>query len=323
MPTTPLSPKALFFGAIHMDRLGRLNEMAIAGSSNPGRVDEVAGGASLNSASVARLLGLDCSILGLVGDDQNGEFLRQVLADRDIGDLLSTKENCETGSYTAILEPDGNLVIALADLGLNERITPEVLVSDYKEILTNSNIWFLNANLSQYTLEALCGPQFPCRPEILSAATISPAKAQHLVSSLPHLDLLFTNLSEANAIIFEEEMVAPQKKLDAENCVNRLRALGVTQGTLSQGSEALWVWDRNQVSRFLPSKIDNLVDVTGAGDALAAVFLAGLAKGKTMAECAPGAIAAAQMTIRVKGPYNKFINDTELKILSERVTQIS
>ncbi len=97
-------------------------------------------------------------------------------------------------------------------------------------------------------------------------------------------------------------------QLSAENCLERLQKLGIERGSLSQGKDALWVWEKTGTHKFVPPKLDKIADVTGAGDALAGAFLSGLAQGITMRERAPLAIAAAQMTVSVTGPYNKEIS---------------
>ena len=320
MPELPSS--ALFFSGIHMDMHGALEAPALLGSSNPGAFTSMPGGASLNSASVAALLGLDCAIIGMIGDDAGGDTLKQALTQRNIKTLLTIRNGMATGSYTSIIEPDGNLLIALADLGLNEEMNADQLIDDHTKPMAAADIWFLNSNLSAKTLLKLTDRDLNIRPKLLTAASISPSKAQKLAPSLANLDVLFTNIAEASAMLnVIDGKPYNSGSLPALECIKRIQALGVLKGSLSHGSEKLWVWEDANLCKFQPAKLDNVTDVTGAGDALAGTFIAGLAQGNSLATIAPLAISAAQMTITVKGPYNKNINWQELKSCAANIEQ--
>ena len=315
---------ALFFSGVHLDLLGRLDSPALVGASNPGSFTAMPGGASLNCASVAALLGLQCSIIGLIGDDAAGVTITNTLKAHAIRDHLTICAGEATGTYTSIIEPDGNLHIAVADLGLNERITAPWLLDNKAEAMAAGDIWLINSNLMAEPIAALSDPSLPTRPKILAAASVSPSKSRNLAPSLGNVDVLFTNIAEASAMLnVLGGKPYDAARLDVHQCINRLRDLGVAKGTLSQGSDALWLWDETGVQQFIPPKLDKIIDVTGAGDALAGAFLFGLANGQTMAQSAPLAIAAAQMTIATLGPYNGEITLEELKLHAARVKAIS
>jgi len=300
-----------------MDMLGQLAARAVPGASNPGSFTTMPGGASLNTASVATLLGLECSIIGFTGDDPWAGQLANVLDERHINNLLSMKKEQTTGSYLSIVEPDGNLNIAINDLSLNEKMSAEWLLKTHNDIMANSDIWFLNSNLNGDTLKALSNPELPGRPEILAAASISIAKVKNLRPSLANFDILFTNISEANALL------GTNNNSDAARCIARFQKMGIAKGSLSQGPDLLWVWDETTVHSFQPPPLETICDVIGAGDALAGTFLAGISQGRPMAQTAPLAICAAQMVMASAGPYNYQINEQELNSRAVYVRQIS
>jgi len=312
----------LFFSGIHMDLLGRLEAPALIGASNPGTFTSMAGGASLNSASVASLLGLNCAIIGMVGDDQQGDILANTLKVRSIKNHLHICPGKSTGSYTSIIEPDGNLHIAIADLGLNEEMHAGWLLEHFGKPMEFADIWFLNSNLSTQALLSLSDRSLAQRPKILTAASISPSKSQKLAPSLANIDVLFTNIAEASAmlnIIDGKQYDAPH--FDAQTCIARIKEMGVAKGTISQGGNFLWVWEENTIRKFKPAVVDRVIDVTGAGDALAGTFLMGLAADMSMFQSAPLAISAARMTISTLGPYNSKIGLEELKSLAVHVKE--
>jgi len=303
-----------------MDLQGRLDAPALIGASNPGTVNAMAGGASLNSASVAALLGCNCAIVSMVGDDQQADILANTLKSRSIKNHLHVCHGKSTGSYTSIIEPDGNLHIAIADLGLNDRIEADWLLEHYVKPMTTADIWFLSSNLSTRALLALSDRSLAQCPKILAAASISPSKSQKLAPSLANIDVLFTNIAEASAmlnVIDGKPYDAPQ--IEPRTCIARIREIGVAKGTLSQGEGFLWVWEDNTIRKYQPASLDQVIDVTGAGDALAGTFLMGLAADMSMFSTAPLAISAARMTISTLGPYNANISIEELKLLAVHV----
>ena len=114
--------QACFVTGAHVDLAGRLDAAPIPHVSNPGRVERQPGGAGLNAASAAAALGLACSLAGPVGEDADAEELRRMAQARDIRPALVAMAGWRTGSYTAIMAPDGEMVIGLADLAIHEAL---------------------------------------------------------------------------------------------------------------------------------------------------------------------------------------------------------
>ena len=57
-------------------------------------------------------------------------------------------ENSSTGSYTAVLDRNGDLSIALADMDIFEQITPELLIKN-SDLLKNSKMHHSGFKLSR------------------------------------------------------------------------------------------------------------------------------------------------------------------------------
>ena len=71
-----------------------------------------------------------------------------------------------TASYTAILEPNGELVLGLADMAIYDEITPALLEPALPRLL-EYELWFVDANLPAETLRWIAGvsvsPGADCR----------------------------------------------------------------------------------------------------------------------------------------------------------------
>lgn len=281
-----------FFSGAHFDVTGRLAGPAIARVSNPGRMERHPGGASLNAASIAAALGLPCALASPVGADADGHALHKVLATRGIGDALFDKANMPTGTYTAIMEPDGNMVIGLADLDIYERAAAEEYLA-VGEAARNAQAWFLPANLTEEALGELCAQ---AGNRFLALASVSPAKSVRLKTVLGKCDVLFTNRAEAAAITGLDNA-------DASELAQALAKMGAKAGTLSDGAAPLTWWNGAQKGMLRGGPIQTVTDVNGAGDALAGAMLAALAKGTPFVEAARYGMAAARLILKSRQPF--------------------
>jgi len=282
-----------FVTGAHIDLTGRLFGPPVPGSSNPGAVAARPGGAGLNSASTAARLGISCTIASPIGADSHGEMLRAALAERGIADSLVTVEGLRTGTYTAIIAPDGSMVIGLADLAIYEAVEAAWFTENCGPALSGAATWFLNANLPAATLSALAARAGSRR---IAAATISPAKAPRLAPILGRTDFLFTNLGEARALLSMDGASAAE-------LATAMAQRGVGAGTISQASGPLVWWDGTRSGTHVPPPVARIADVNGAGDALAATVIAGLGRGLGFGHAALLGVHAAQMTLASHEPW--------------------
>ncbi|MEZ5872194.1 MAG: PfkB family carbohydrate kinase [Nitratireductor sp.] len=300
---------ACFVTGAHMDIAARLFASPVAGSSNPGKLVLQPGGAGLNAASVAASLGLSSSLAGPVGDDGHGVEIRKAVAARGIQDHLVTISGQPSGTYTAVMAPDGEMVIGIADLALYEMVDAPWFAMHCRAALDAATLWFLSANLDAGALVELAEMAGTAGHRLLAAATVSPAKAVRLRPCLSRLDIIFTNLKEARALVD-----APGA--DAVALARLLIASGTRSGVISQGAGPAIFWENGTTGTISPPRVEKIVDVNGAGDALAGATLAGLAKGRTLAEALPSAIIAAQMTLASPEPFVEGLDLARLDALA-------
>jgi sugar/nucleoside kinase (ribokinase family) len=283
--------KIVFIGGAHMDHMGKLLSAPVNGASNPGKLTSQPGGAGLNSASVAAMLDVHVSLVGPVGDDVTEKIVRQTLIERNIHDGLVSVRGRQTGSYTSIIGPDGDLVIGLADLTLYEDTTAEWLFENCADELEAADYWFLSANLARSSV----GELIERAKAPIAAATVSISKAIRLRGVLEKIDVLFTNRAEAQSLLRSDEE-------DCEKLAGLAMSRGVKSGVVSNGRKTFAYFHKGKVTAVEVPPVDGIVDVTGAGDALAGTVLAGLGKGMGFDEAVRHGAAAGQATIKVATP---------------------
>ncbi|KQX50464.1 MULTISPECIES: carbohydrate kinase family protein [unclassified Ensifer] len=279
------------FGGAHIDRRGRISGTTAPGSSNPGSWFEEAGGGGFNAARNLARLGHSVRMISTRGGDAAGEMVTAAAAAAGVIDSPLTFLDRQTPSYTAILENDGNLVIALADMELYRLFSPRQLQRRaLREVIAASKLVLTDANLPEETIAALAQSAAGNR-RIVAGIAVSPAKVIRYRPCLSHLSFLFMNESEARALTGKEAA-------EAEEWPALLRGLGINGGVVTRGGRAVVAFEGDSACVVVPPALPALADVTGAGDALASGFLSARLAGRDIADCLRHGIAAAGLTLR-------------------------
>lgn len=278
------------FGGAHIDRRARISGTTVPGASNPGTWFEEAGGGGFNAARNLARLGLDVRMISPRGGDAAGETVALAAQHAGVIDRPFTFLDRKTPSYTAILENDGNLVIALADMDLYRLFSPRRLQQRAtREVLSGSDLVVTDANLPAETVAALIR-KAASESKITAGIAISPAKVVRFNTCLADLGFLFMNEAEARALTGKDAE-------DATKWPAILRSAGLDGGVITRGSKPAIAFKDSQVVTVAPPALDRLGDVTGAGDALAAGFLSAFLDGQPLDTCLRTGVAAAVITV--------------------------
>lgn len=283
--------KILVLGGAHIDRRGMIETETARGASNPGSWMEEAGGGGFNAARNLARLGFSVRMIAPRGGDANGETVAAAALEAGVEDTPFTFLDRRTPSYTAILERDGNLVIAIADMDLYRLFTPRRLrVRAVRDAIENSDVILCDANLPQDTLSAIGAAAKACGKP-LAAIAISPAKVVRLKPALADIDMLFMNEAEARALT---ETTAD----DVCDWPRHLAALGLRGGVITSGARNVVAFSQNETAILHPPLIEAVRDVTGAGDAMASGYLAAIIKGHAPSQALRWGAAAAAITVQ-------------------------
>jgi pseudouridine kinase len=282
-------PKILAIGGAHIDRRGQMTVPFVPGASNPGTMREDVGGGAFNALRNARRRGAAAALFSVRGGDAAGEMVARAIAAAGIADLSAVFLDRATASYTALLDQDGDVVAALADMGLYElAFAKQMRRATMREAIRGADAILTDANLPAAALQRLAGlaagkPTF--------AIAISPAKAVRLAGVLSSLTCLFMNRREAAALAGTEVDAAPGM------LVERLRQAGLGSGVISAGARPVIGFDASGIVSIVPPTPRTVADVTGAGDALAGAAMVASLNGAPFAEALREGLAAAMLAI--------------------------
>ncbi|NBN63560.1 PfkB family carbohydrate kinase [Pannonibacter tanglangensis] len=277
-------------GAVHADLIAHGERAVLRETSTPGTIRMTPGGVATNVARALARLAVPVRLAGAIGQDADGTALARQLAEEglDVGALART--SLATGRYLALHDPDGSLAGAICDTAITESLDEE-FVAAVAPLLAAAPVWFCETNLPEAALAALAEA---AGERMLVADAVSRAKAPKLAVLSGRLDLVFLNRAEAAAWTgFAEETPAVPLAL-------AVAALGPRRVVLSDGGAPLTLVENGEPFQLEPPAAQ-VVDVTGAGDALIAGTLAGLARSLSLEDAAIAGLRAARLTLEATG----------------------
>ncbi|HNZ50468.1 MAG TPA: carbohydrate kinase family protein [Bacilli bacterium] len=262
-------PKILCLGGANIDIKLHLHHMLMLNTSNPVFSTKSWGGVVRNVAENLGRLDCDVSLLSVLGDDELGkELLIAASAFMDVTQVDCLKQK-SSGCYYAVCNQQGNMELALADMDIDDFLdktwvlskTP--LMKHYDMIVADLNI----------QLDGIIELISWCRShqQFLVLIGVSGPKMANLPKDLVGIDLIIVNKDETQAYFATSET-------DLKALALLWKKAGLKRAVITAGGSGLAYFDEHHDVSFLPAKaIENIVDVTGAGDAFSAGVIFGLA----------------------------------------------
>ncbi|HEY3289236.1 MAG TPA: carbohydrate kinase family protein [Anaerolineae bacterium] len=283
----------LVIGAANVDIKGHMLGVPIAGSSTSAVIKNGVGGVARNIAENLAHLGVPVTLLTAVGDDYAGEDILNSADDAgiDVSRALII-ENAVTGTYMGAISNDGNLFFGMYDLRVLRHITRDYLRLN-RDAFRECSLVALDMNLDDAALLAA----IQMAREFGKPICVDPTSADCAYRLRPHLPLLrliTPNLAEAQAILDCPPIQTADEALQA---ARSLVGLGVGAAVITQAERGA-CYATTDESGQLPALKVEVIDSTGAGDALSAVVIFGLLQGIDIGESLQLGLHAAALTLR-------------------------
>ncbi|MCD6639735.1 MAG: winged helix-turn-helix transcriptional regulator [Nocardioides sp.] len=287
-------PGVVVIGGSNVDIKARSAAPATPRTSNPGHGSMTPGGVGRNVAENLARLGTRTHLVSAVGRDALGDNLVAQTSAAGVRVEHVQRFDGTTGTYTAILDHDGELIVAVADMAATESLGPEH-VNQARDVITAAGLVVLDGNLAAPTLaHALDLAAAADVRTILEPVSVPKAQLVSGVIASEHpLFAVTPNRDELTALTGVE--VRTDRDLRA--AVDQLHARGVEHVWVRLGADGSFLSRASGETELIPAVPTTVQDVTGAGDSSLAAFCHALIEGEDPVEAARFGHAAAAVTI--------------------------
>ena len=146
-------PKPIIcIGAALVDELFHTTTELLLSTTTDATITKTAGGVSRNIAHQLALLGVPVQLITAVGNDSDGDWLKQVCTSAGVKLDATITRTGLSGKYTGILNPDGSLYTAFLTNPANHLITPQHL-EKHIDLLKTASYILADANINVDTAE--------------------------------------------------------------------------------------------------------------------------------------------------------------------------
>jgi len=270
-------------GVIVADTLAKtVDKMPESGTLMPiGSIELFTGGCALNSAIDMAKLGMNTAIIGKIGGDGFGTFIKSELQKYKINDEGLAIDAETPTSASVVLSASSGERSFIHCFGANAVFCEEDI--DYK-IIENSNIVFLAGFNLMTTFDGKQAAKFLEKVKKMGKTTVldtawdpSGEWMNKLKPCMPYIDWFLPSKEEAELLSGETEYIKIHDKF---------KSLGAKNIVIKLGKEGCFYVDNGYNAVIVPTfDIIKPIDTNGAGDSFCAGFLTAMTKGKNLHDC--------------------------------------
>ncbi len=302
--------KVVVVGGANLDIKG-YSPNYIKGSSSPGWIEESSGGVGRNIAEDLALLGQEVVLLTAISSDHFGQKIKEETEEAgvDISHFKTTSaQDYKTGVYLAHLDQNGDLIGAVNDMRILKEIDSDYL-REKRKIIETAAMMIFDTNLEESTINYLV--ELASEKKMIKIAdAVSVEKSLKLKDKLKYLDYLRGNLDEIEVVLDIVQLKeSEQQTLSIKARIERITDLYQNNSELpelviSTGKDGAYYLSRQdnafRLKHFKADEINSkeIVETTGAGDALTAGLAAGIMNKYTIDEAIKLGIKASALTVK-------------------------
>ena len=297
-----MNKSVLCIGATLVDELYFSESNIIASSSNPAQKTTRIGGVISNIAQHLALLKVNPTIITSLGNDADGMFIKDSFQKSGIAFSQSIIADDTTGKYVSILQPDGNLYVAVCQDNCGKYISVGYLETQI-DYIKGFDILIIDTNLDSKTIQWLIHFAKNNHKQLI-IEPVSVSKATKLAT----LDLNGVFMITPN----EEELIAI--------CTDNIHQEQLLATLFDRGVQTIWlrkgaagsVLHTSAQSITLRVPTIQIVDSTGAGDAALAGWVFGYVNNESENTCLKLGHTLALDILKSKGAIDASITVSTL-----------
>lgn len=288
------APGVVVVGGANVDVKARSAAAVTPRTSNPGQASMTPGGVGRNVAENLARLGTRTHLVSVVGRDPAGESLLAQTAAAGVLVEHVARTDVDTGMYTAVLDPDGELVVAVSSMAATQQLGPEQ-VGRARDLIAAAGLVVVDGNLRLDTLEHTL--------DLAATAQVRTVLEPVSVAKAAALSACLTTGRPVFAITPNRDELSALTGLPTRT---HRQLTGAARALHDRGVEVAWVRLGRKGSLLsragadpvtIPAVPTEVADVTGAGDSALAAFCHALLAGEPPVAAARFGHAAASLTI--------------------------
>lgn len=275
------------------------------------------GGKSANQAATAARLGVGASFIGAVGDDPNGEMLRDALVDAGVDVAHLSKSGEATGSAMILVDDDAENCIVISP-GANGTVDAD-LVAGHADAIRGAEVLGLCLEVGDDAVVEAARIAHEAGVTVvfnLSPVRDVPAELLELV------DVLIVNEHELAALVGDAAAAEGAESGDWSDAATALAAKhGIRTAVVTLGGAGSVVVETGESDAVTATRIDPLpvdvVDTTGCGDSYMGSLMAGLASGLPVNDAARLAAAVSAYAAGGEGAQASYGTADQVRAFAE------
>lgn len=299
--------QVVVLGSLNMDQVINVKEMPKKGETILGLgMTRVPGGKGANQAYAIGKLGGRVSMIGAVGQDENGRKLKENLDSVGVNtDSVMELPDVPTGNAVITVDQAAeNCIIVLQ--GANARLTTADIDAN-KQVLSESDVVVMQLEIPVEVVEYTA----QMASKLGKTVILDPAPA---VPNLP--EKLFTYLDVIKPNETELEILSGMPVTNLEEAAIAAKSLlkkGVAKVIVTMGEEGSLLVTEGEVKQFPGEKV-KAVDTTAAGDCFTAAFVVAITSGKSCEEAIIYGNRASAITVTRKGAQTSIPDKNEVPL---------
>lgn len=278
-----MTGRVVVLASINVDRSVVVDRLPAPGQTVLGAdLARLPGGKGANQAVAAARAGAAVAVVGAVGDDDDGRWMRSVLAAEGVDVAALNVVDGPTGMAMIWVDRAGENSIVVAP-GANGRVD-SAMVETQRETIAGADVVLATCEVD---VEAIAAAADLCTSVLI-------------VNAAPAMALPQTVWDKLSVLVVNSGELATLAGIDnPQLAVSRLP--GTCNVIVTRGSEGTVILRRDGVARHSPARAVSVVDTTGAGDTHAGYLAARLAAGDDLEMANDLATRAASMSVTQRG----------------------
>lgn len=254
-------------GGANVDHKLVLKEDLQLYTSNPISSLTTIGGVVRNVAENLGRLDQNVTLLSLVGGDMNGRSILNYCKDFISVHEVEIIENATTGSYSAILNNEGDLILGIADMDI-ANLMDDRWLQRHRQALSSAKLLVIDTNVEPSAIQYLLDFSRDENKDMVIIGVSAP-KVNRVPEELAGTFLTIFNKDESQAYF-------KTKETDAKKLTQMWLDKGVSYAIVTDGKDGVAYGYQKGIYKSPAIVVKEVVDATGAGDAFCSGVIYGL-----------------------------------------------